>query len=167
MGDNTGENQDIEILKILEDDARVPLSDMATMLKTNEKTIENAIARLRKAGVIRKFRTSINWKKAGKRLAAAVIQVKVVPQERSGFERICKEISKDSRVRDVFVGTGEYDLIIRVEAADIDELSKFVTEKLAPKKEVVGTYTHIILEEFKRDGVISFEEKAERLRVSL
>lgn len=158
---------DMELLKILEDDARIPLSDMATMLETDEKTVEDRIAGLRKTGVIRKFKTSINWKKAGRHLAAAIIQVKVVPQERSGFERICKEISKDSRVKDVYVATGEYDMIIRVEASDIDELSKFITEKLAPKKEVVGTYTHIVLEEYKRDGVLSFDDKAERLKVSL
>ena len=161
------EDMDMEILKILEDDARISLMDIATMLKTDEKTIENRIAELKKIGVIRKFKTSINWRKTGKHIATAVIQVKVVPQERSGFERICKEISKDSRVKDVFVATGEYDLIIRVEASNIDDLSKFVTEKLAPKKEVVGTYTHIVLEEYKRDGVLSFDDKAERLRVSL
>ncbi|MBN2252032.1 MAG: Lrp/AsnC family transcriptional regulator [Candidatus Altiarchaeota archaeon] len=159
-------NLDMEILKILEDDARISLKDMAVMLDVDAKTIEKRIKELRSAGVIRKFKTSINWKKAGRRPAVALIQVKVVPQERSGFARTCREIAKDSRVKDVAVATGEYDLVIRVEAEDIEELSKFVTEKLAPKKEVVGTYTQIVLEEYKRDGVLSFEDKVERLKVT-
>lgn len=161
------ENMDIEILKLLEDDSRIPIKDIATMLDTNENKIEDRIAKLKKTGVIRKFKTIINWKKAGIHIIRAMIQVKVVPQERTGFSRICKEIAKDPRVNDLFVATGEYDLVVLVEADDIDELSKFITEKLAPKKEVVGTNTHIVLEEYKRDGVFTFDDKAERLKISL
>lgn len=157
---------DLDLLKILEEDSRIPAKDLAVMLNTDEKTIEKRIAELKKAGVIRKFKAAIDWRKMGCHKAVAIIQVKVVPQERSGFARICRELSKDERVKDVIVASGEYDLMIRVEADNIDELSKFVTDKLAPKKEVTGTYTHILLEEYKRDGVTSFEDKVERLKVS-
>jgi DNA-binding Lrp family transcriptional regulator len=157
---------DLEILKVLEDDARISLKDLAVMLDSDEKTVEKRIEKLKKDGVIRKFITSINWKKLGKHTVSAIIQVKVVPQERSGFAKICKELSKDPRVKDVVVASGEYDLNINVEAENIDEMSKFVTEKLAPKKEVVGTYTMIVLDEYKRNGVLSFEDKTERLKVT-
>jgi DNA-binding Lrp family transcriptional regulator len=157
---------DTDILKILEEDARAPVKDMATMLAVDEKTIEARIKELKKEGVIRKFKTSINWKKLGKSSAKAIIQVKVVPQERAGFSRICKELSNDSRVKDVVVASGEYDLMIWVEGETIDEISEFVTDKLAPKKGVTGTYTHIVLAEYKKDGVLFFEDKKERLQVS-
>jgi len=49
------------------------------------------------------------------------------------------------------VASGEYDLMILVEGENIDELSEFVTDKLAPKKGVTGTYTHIILAEYKKE----------------
>ncbi len=157
----------MKILEIMEKDARIPLKDMATMLSLEEKEINKRIKKLKKRKIIRKFKTSINWKKTGKHMATAIIQVKVVPQERAGFSRICKEISNDHRVSDVFVATGEYDLVILVEGRDIDDLSNFVTEKLAPKKDVMGTYTHIVLEEYKRDGVEYFDEENKRLKVSL
>jgi DNA-binding Lrp family transcriptional regulator len=166
MENKMAKDFDIDLLKILEEDARIPAKDLAVMLKTDEKTIEKRIAELRKAGIIKQFKAAVNWKKMNRHKAVAIVQIKVVPQERSGFARICKELSKDSRVKDVIVASGEYDLMIRVEADNIDELSKFVTEKLAPKKEVTGTYTHILLEEYKRDGVVSFEDKVERLKVS-
>ncbi len=160
------EKTDMELLKILENDARIPAKEIAVMLDTDEKTVNERINKLKKSGIIRKFKTSINWRKAGRRPVTALIQVKVVPPERAGFARTCIELSKDSRIKDVFVATGEYDLIILVEAEDIDDISKFVTEKLAPKKEVVGTYTHIVMEEYKRDGVLSFDGKEEKLRIS-
>lgn len=157
---------DLEILKVLEKDARIPAKELAVMLDLDEKTVEKRIEKLRKDGVIRKFIASINWKKLGRHNVSAIIQVKVVPQERSGFAKICKELSKDPRVVDLVVASGEYDLNLTVEAENIDELSKFVTEKLAPKKEVVGTYTMIVLDEYKRNGVLSFEDKSERLKIT-
>jgi DNA-binding Lrp family transcriptional regulator len=158
---------DNEILKLLENDARISLSDMSTMLDLSEKEIGKRIDKLKKARIIRKFKTSIDWKGKDKHTAAAIIQVKVLPQQRAGFSRICKEISKDSRVKDLFVATGEYDLVLLVETDNIEDISEFVTEKLAPKKEVVGTNTHIVLQEYKRDGVVSFDDSAERLKVSI
>lgn len=160
-------NLNNEILKLLENDARISLSDMATMLDIDEKEIRKRITKLMKNQIIRKFKTSIDWKKIGEHRTTAIIQVKVVPQQRAGFSRICMEISKDSRVKDIFVATGEYDLILLVEATNIDEISDFVTEKLSPKKDVVGTYTHIVLKEYKRDGIASFNEKPSRLKVSI
>ncbi|MCK4491892.1 MAG: Lrp/AsnC family transcriptional regulator [Candidatus Altiarchaeales archaeon] len=161
------DQKDVEILEMLEEDGRIPVGEMAGMLDLTEGDVEKRINRLKKKNVIRKFKTSIDWKKAGKRQTSAAIQVKVVPQRRTGFSQICEEISRDSRVKDVFVVTGEYDLILLVEAADMDEISEFVTEKLAPKKDIVGTYSHIILREFKRDGVVLSEDKSRRLKVSL
>jgi len=158
---------DWKILEIIEDDARIPISEIAVMLDMKEEEIRKRIKNLRERGIIRRFKTNIDWKKTGKHIAIAIIQVKVVPQERSGFSKICMEISKDERVKDVFVATGEYDLILVVEGRDIDDLSKFVTEKLAPKKDVMGTYTHIVLEEYKRDGIECFDEENKRLKVSL
>jgi len=158
---------DWKILELLQKDARIPLKEMATMLDLSQKEVSEHIKKLRKRNIIRGFKTSIDWRKTGKHIASALIQVKVTPQERSGFSSICREISKDHRVKDVLVATGEYDLIVYVEGKDIYDLSNFVTEKLAPKKDVTGTYTHIVLEEYKRDGLMSFDEINKRLKVSL
>ncbi|HEX55260.1 MAG: Lrp/AsnC family transcriptional regulator [Candidatus Altiarchaeales archaeon] len=158
---------DREILDILKDDARISVSEMADMLNISTDEVEKRINSLKGRGIIRKFKTCIDWRRFGVKKAKAIIRVKVVPQERAGFSKIAKEISRDPRVEDVFVATGEYDLILFVEGEDIDEISQFVTEKLAPKKDIVGTYTHIILAEYKRDGVMLFDEKERRLKLSL
>ncbi|ODS41982.1 MAG: hypothetical protein MSIBF_01115 [Candidatus Altiarchaeales archaeon IMC4] len=160
-------NRDIEILRILENDARISEKDIATMLGASEADIKKQIERLRKEKIIKKFKTVIDWRKAGEHEVNAVIQAKVVPQERAGFERTCREISKDPRVRGVYVATGDYDLMLFVEGKNIDEISEFVTDKLAPKKEIVGTNTHIIMKVFKRDGEMFIDDEVKRLKVSL
>lgn len=158
-------NTEIEILRILENDARIPEKDIAVMLGIDENVVRNTIKKLKDSGVLRKFTAVIDWKKMGRKRVAAMIQVKVVPQEREGFARICKEISLDKRVKDLSVMTGDYDIVLNVEADDIDEIAELITEKIAPKKEVVGTNTHIMLSEFKRDYVHFFDEKDKRISI--
>lgn len=157
---------DFAILELLEDDGSLTPKEIATMLGEKEKNVESRIFALKKKGVLKKTKAIVNWKKAGRRFANAIIQIKVVPQEKAGFARICNDIAKDERVLDVFVATGEYDLLVFVRGENLDDVSDFVTERLAPRKSVVGTNTHIILSEFKRDGVILAEDKGERLAVS-
>ena len=159
-------DMDFKLLELLEEDGSLSEKELATMLGVSGKDVKARISALRKKGVLRKTKAVVNWKKAGRRFANAIIQVKVVPQEKAGFARICNDIAKDGRVLDVFVATGEYDLIVVVRGETLDDISDFVTERLATKKSVVGTYTHIILAEFKRDGVILSDERGERLSVT-
>ena len=160
------DSKDLEILKILENDARAPVKDMAVMLGISEKEVNERIDALKKNKIIRKFNTTIDWKRAGVEKVYAVIQVKVMPQERAGFSKIAREIANDSRVFGVYVASGEYDLMVYVQGNNIDEISDFTTDKLAPKKDVVGTNTHIILKVFKKDGAEFFDNEVERLKVS-
>jgi len=153
----------IKLLKLLEQDGSLGSKDLAAMLDSSEKEVEKVIADLKKKGIIRKFKAVVDWKKADGKHASALIQVKVVPQEKHGFAKICREIARDRMVNDIYVVTGEYDLLITATASSIDEISEFVTEKLAPRKEVMGTNTQIILKEFKRAGVLMFDEDIKRL----
>jgi len=156
----------LRLLELLEADARVSKSELAAMVGAGEKEVEKALKELSEDGVIRGYKTVIDWRRLHAGKATAVIQVKVVPQEKLGFDKVCGELAKDGRVSDVFITSGKYDLMVTVHADNIDGISEFVTEKLAPMKGVTGTYTHILLKEFKRDGAVFYDAKRKRLPVS-
>lgn len=158
---------DIRILDLIEENADLKAADIGKMLDISAEAVNKRLKSLKKKKIILKSKTIVDWKAAGRPYATAVIQVKVVPQERAGFAKICETLAKDTRVTDVFVVTGEYDLMVSIRAASLEEISDFVTERLAPKREVVGTYTHIILSEYKRDGVLISNNKAKRLAVTI
>jgi len=160
-------NKEEEILKILEEDARISDKTIADMVGINENEVKETIKKLKKKGIIMGFKPIINWKKSNKEKIYSILQVKVIPQEREGFAKICREISTDKRVKDVFVVTGDYDLHIYIEAESMEEISEFVTSKLATKKGVIGTNTHIIMKTFKKNGVKLFEEENKREIISM
>jgi len=162
-------NSEIEskILKILEENARVSDETIADMVGITKSKVKETIDDLKNKGIIIGFKSIINWKKINKEKISSILQIKVIPQEREGFTKICKEISMDNRVKDVFVVTGDYDVHIYIEAENMDEISEFVTAKIATKKGVIGTNTHIIMKEFKRNGAKLFEEENKRELISM
>jgi len=164
---NSKTKTESKILKILEENARVSDETIADMIGINKSEVKKTIDNLKNNGIIMGFKPIINWKKINKEKISSIVQIKVIPQEREGFAKICKEISMDNRVKDVFVVTGDYDIHLYIEAENMDEISEFVTAKIATKKGVIGTNTHIVMKDFKRNGVKLFEEENKREIISI
>lgn len=163
----TNSETETKILKILEENARVSDETIADMVGITKSEVKKTIDDLKNKGIIMGFKSIINWKKINREKISSILQIKVIPQEREGFAKFCKEISMDSRVKDVFVVTGDYDIHIYIEAENMDEISEFVTAKIATKKGVIGTNTHIVMKEFKRNGAKLFEEENKRELISM
>ncbi len=60
--------------------------------------------------------------------------------------------------------SGAYDLAVFVEGSSMNEIAKFVYEKLSTIESVVSTATHFILKKYKHDGTI-FEEADQDKRI--
>ncbi len=163
----TNSETETKILKLLEENARVSDETIADMVGITKSEVNKTIDDLKNKGIIMGFKSIINRKKINKEKISSILQIKVIPQEREGFAKFCKEISMDSRVKDVFVVTGDYDVHIYIEAENMDEISEFVTVKIATKKGVIGTNTHIVMKEFKRNGANLFEEENKREIISI
>jgi len=155
------------LLEILQKDARISDANLAKMLGTSESKVKQKIAELKKSGIIKAFSTYVDWEKFGDEYVTAYIDVKVTPQARTGFSELCEELAANEKVDEVVVASGEYDVTIKLKAKDLKEVGNFVTEMLAPKKEVTGTYTRFVLRRFKENGVVLSEgAKAKKLVIS-
>ncbi len=158
---------DLLLLETLEKDARISDASLAKMLGASEAEVKKRIEELKHAGIIRGFRAYVDWEKRGESQITAYIEVKVTPLARTGFSELGEELAANEKVKEVIVASGEYDVIVKVVGRDLKEVSNFVTEVLAPKKEVTGTYTKFVLKKFKENGVILAEgAKARKLVIS-
>jgi DNA-binding Lrp family transcriptional regulator len=157
-----------EILEILEENARVSLEDLEKLTGKNKKEIERIIKNYEKKGVIVKYKTIINKEKIrDEKNVIALIEVQVTPQKDVGFDQVAQRIYCFPEVKGCYLLSGSYDLLLIIEGKDIHTVASFVSEKLAPLKEVKGTVTHFMLKKYKEDGVILVkEEKNKRLAIT-
>lgn len=156
-----------EILEIIEENPKIEAREIATMLGMPEKDIVSKIREMEKKSIIRKYKTVIDWDKAGEEFVYAIIEIKVVLRSRTGYDAIAERIARFPEVRSVRLVSGGHDLSLTVRGRSMKEVAFFVAEKIAPLEQVMGTVTHFVLKTYKEDGDILYEkERAERLAVS-
>jgi DNA-binding Lrp family transcriptional regulator len=157
-----------EILEILERDARVTAEEIAKLTKKDLKTVKKTINKYEKQGVILKYKAVINRELARdmENEVRALIEVSLLPEKNLGFDHIAERIYRFPEVRNCYLISGSYDLLLVVEGKNIHTVSNFVGEKLAPMQNVRGTTTHFLLKKYKEDGVI-LKHKDENKRIAI
>jgi DNA-binding Lrp family transcriptional regulator len=143
-----------EILKILEDEARITTEQISTMTGTPVAEVERLIKQAEKDRTILKYKTVINWDKVGDERVWALIEVKVTPQRDVGFDSVAERIYRFPQARTVYLVSGTYDLLVQVMGKTMHEVADFVSQKLAPIEGVQATVTHFVLKRYKEDGEI-------------
>jgi DNA-binding Lrp family transcriptional regulator len=155
------------VLQILEENAHTPRASIAEQLKMTEAQVESRIAQLESDRIILAYKAIVDDDKADSTLVKAVIEVKLTPERGGGFNRIADRIARHSEVKDCFLMSGGYDLLVLVEGRSLREVAAFVSEKLATIDEVQGTATHFLLKTYKQQGVLMGQEPEDGQRLAV
>lgn len=147
-------SEEIEILKIIEENHKLPVESIALMAMCSEETVTATIEKLEQGNIIMSYPTLIDWSKVeGQENVNAMIDVKVTPKRGVGFDEVAQRISRFPEVTSLYLMSGAYDLSITVEGKTMNEIAQFVSEKLSTIENVISTTTHFMLKKYKHDGV--------------
>ena len=156
-----------EILRILDEDARLSPEEIATMTGKSADEVRAIIEDCERKGIIRRYKTVVEWEKLGEEPVIAFIDVKVSPERGVGFDDVAERIYRFPEVRAVYLVSGMHDLRVQVSGPSLKEVAFFVAEKLATIDRVQSTNTHFLLKRYKEDGVIfGAPEEDRRLAVT-
>ena len=138
-----------KILKILAKNARSSVEDIALMTGLDVSEVTENIKELEVAGLIRGYKTVIDWEKLDNAYVSALIELKVIPQDKYGFEKIAESVMKYPEVETVYLMSGSYDLCVIVKGKTFQEVAMFVAKELATMDCVTSTATHFVLRRYK------------------
>ncbi len=150
-----------DILNILTEDARIPTNKIAAMLSVDEKQVQSCISDMEKNGLLVKYTAILNSEKADEPLVEALIEVKVTPKKKEGFDGIAKQIASFPEVKAVYLMSGAYDLAVFIEDKTLQQVSRFVSERISTFDGVLSTATHFILKKYKIEGTLTEKEDAD------
>ena len=150
-----------DILQILTDDARLTAKKISAMLSTDEEQVKRAIQNMEESGVIVKYTAIVNDEKADDSLVSALIEVKVSPKKKEGFDGIAQQIASFPEVKSVYLMSGAYDLAVMIEDKTLQQVARFVSERISTFDGVISTATHFILKKYKIEGVHTEKENAD------
>jgi Lrp/AsnC family transcriptional regulator for asnA, asnC and gidA len=130
---------DYRIVKFLEDNARMPFTQIASELGVTERTVRMRVQQMQSDGILSLVGV-VNPIKAGIRMQS-VIQVAV---DQNKLNQVVEELRNTYEARMIVLTSGEYQLMIQVFTRDYEELSEFLMNKLNTVEGI--TKTNVILE---------------------
>lgn len=158
------ERIDQALLEILEEDARRTPEQAGVLLGISAAEAKERIGALEAAGIIRGYTALIDRDRLEEETISALIEVKVQPERNRGFDAIAEQLYLFDEVKDCYLMSGAYDLMLIVEGKNVRAVSRFVSERLAILDNVQSCATHFILKRYKSDGVV-FEKQPEDRRM--
>jgi DNA-binding Lrp family transcriptional regulator len=156
-----------EILELLASDARLSAAQIGERTGLSEAEVGEAIRKFEEDQIVRRYKTVIDWERAGVEHVYGFIEVRVSPEREVGFDAVAERIMGFPEVHSLYLMSGTYDLLVVVQGRNMRDIAYFVAEKLAPLDHVVSTATHFVLKRYKVDGdVLVDRAKAKRLPVT-
>ena len=157
--------KELEIVEILEKNSRISNEDLAAMTGLGIKETEEILTKLEDIKIIVRYTSVVDWSRIeGHEGVTAMIDVKVTPKRGVGFDEIAKRIYRYKEVKSVYLMSGAYDLSVIIEGRSMNEVARFVSQKLSTLYSVISTTTHFILKKYKHDGTI-FEPDEDDKRI--
>ena len=144
---------DKKILKLLENNARMPSEDIAVITGLSKEEVSARICAMENSGIIRGYKGIIDREKAQDSSVSAIIELKVIPKAGLGFEEIASRIAQYPNVESVFLMSGACDLCVIVKCKSFHDVSSFVAKELAVIEGVTSTATQFIMRRYKDFGV--------------
>lgn len=157
----------VKIIKLLEEDARYSAKKIADILGCDENSVKDEIRRLEESGAIVKYSAVINKEKVVKDIVDALVEVKVTPQARQGFEKIAQEISDLKEVKSVYLMSGTYDFAVMLEGTTMRDVALFISERLSTIDSVISVATHFILKKYKEGDTVLVDFDDDKKRISI
>lgn len=151
----------IELLQIIEHNARISVKELAVMLGCTEDEVTSELEDCKKENVILGYNTMINWEKTEREPVTALIEVRITPQRNQGFDKIANQLYRYPQVSSCYLMSGGFDLMLIIEDSTMREVAGFISDKVAPLEGVLSTSTHFILKKYKSNGTLFTQKPAD------
>jgi len=138
---------DLKIVRLLLQDSTAPASTIAGYLGLHPSTVSYRVRKLRESGVIKKFTVSVDWRKLGKEVEAALL-ITCSPKH---FARVATVLAAMDEVVELHTLTGLSDILAMVTLTDLAEYKDFIEKRLGAIPEIDSFRAGIVLEDFKEE----------------
>ncbi|MCX6068271.1 MAG: Lrp/AsnC family transcriptional regulator [Chloroflexi bacterium] len=136
------DDTDVKILRILQTDVRIPLTQLSEQLGVPHGTVRDRIRKMEEAGVIECYATVLNPVKLGF-LMNCLVQVTLDQQVENS--QVIDALLKIDEVTEIQLLTGDVDTLVRIWARDVEHLRQILYEKFTSIPGIVRTNTIIVL----------------------
>ncbi|CAG9257587.1 Lrp/AsnC family transcriptional regulator [Paraburkholderia caribensis] len=142
---------DLAILRILARDGRITKSRLAEEVNLSISPAWERVRRLEESGLIRGYRTDIDWTKAFKG-SRIVVEVTLARHTAHDMRRFEERVGSSSEVVQCYATGGGVDYVLHVVARDIDHYQRFIDSLLIDEVGIERYFTYVVTKVVKETG---------------
>ena len=150
---NGFDQTDLKILSILQQDGRITNAELARQLGLAPSSTLERVKKLEHSGAIDKYVALVNGKKVN-RNTVAFIFITIDWYSDKALKNFHDQIKKFPEVQECYSIAGEFDYLLKVVVADLDECSSFLHEKLTKTAGIRNIRTSFVLAVHKRETAL-------------
>jgi Lrp/AsnC family leucine-responsive transcriptional regulator len=139
---------DRRILKLLQEDGRMAVTDIARLVNLSITPCLARVRRLEAAGFIRGYFAQLDPERLGLSLQAYV-SVNLDRTTADVFNRFSQAMHRFDEVTECQMVGGGFDYLVKVRVRDMKMFRKFLGECMTPECGVQQTHTYFVMEEVK------------------
>lgn len=141
---------DHKIIGMLLANSRISYVDMGKALGLSRVAVRERVKNLQDEGVIEDFTVTLNLKKTGKHISS-FFNIEVEPYY---LEAIATELANDPDVVSIYQMTGPSTLHVHAVLNDMEDLERFIYQKLYAVKGISKVENQVLLRRYKSRGGI-------------
>lgn len=139
---------DLKILRLLQENARLPIKEIAKAVSLTTTPVHNRIKRLEKTGVIAKYVAKINDEKAGNKLMA-LCYITLQKHSTAAGTKFIHSVREWEEVTECLNISGEYDFVLRVCVKDMNAYQHFYVQKIGELENIGRSHTVFVMGKIK------------------
>ena len=148
------DEKDLAILTLIQEDSKLTANQIAKKINSPITTVFAKIKRMEEMGIIKQYRAILSPEKLNLGTAAfilAQVSYRAKNKDETPITQrdVAEEIARFPEVQEVHIITGDWDLLVKLRAENVDAIGKFVVDKLRNINGLDKTLTCMIFETVK------------------
>jgi len=142
----TLDSGDLKVLRIIQEDCRLTAREISGLTDLPVTTVFAKIKRMERLGLVKGYYAVLNARELGAGTTAFILasfssksKDRVVSQR-----RVAKELTTFPEVQEVHIISGEWDILLKVKAKNVEAVGTFVVDKLRLVKGIDKTQTCLV-----------------------
>lgn len=142
------DEKDLSILRILQKDAKLSIRDIALRINLSPTPTHERIKRLEKMGIIKGYTTVVDRKKINKgMMVICMVALNVHNKKTAGV--FIEQVGKLKEVVEFYNISGEFDFMLKILAANMDDFHEFFINKLSEIEGIGQTKSIFVMNSIK------------------
>ena len=147
---------DRKILKLLQQNARMPMTELAEKVGLSTTPVTERVRRLERENIISGYHAHLNPHALGQSLLVFV-EIKLRSKSGNIFEDFRCEVTRIPQIMECHLVSGEYDYLIKVRLPDMSAYRDMLGNILLQLPAAAESRSYVVMEEVKEEMMLALD----------